>query len=532
MKTSSPSALPSITNPNDRFGQIPKESVPRSTFDRSHTLKTTFDSGQLIPIFWDQVVPGDTHNLKLTSLARLSTPIVPVMDNIWAETFFFFVPYRLIWDNWERFCGAQTDPGDSTAYVTPKIECPAVGFAEGSLFDYLAIKPQITGNLVPWSINAFNARAYNLIWNDWFRDENLQNSLEVHKGNGPDPFTDYFIQTRGRRPNYFTTCLPFPQKGPALTIPLSATAPVESTGAVPTFSGDGSGIVNQSLYHVTGGNNDLGLGSGGGPATQALFFGNQTGLRSNLASAAGTINELRQAEQLQVLLERDARGGTRFTEVIRQHFGVISDDARLQRPEYLGGGMQRLNFTPIPQTSVTSSTPQGNLAATGTFGGSHGGFTKSFTEHGVIIGLMALSADQTYQDGIERDYWRNTRYDFFWPALQNLGEQSVLEREIRMSDSTDRDRAFGYQERYGDMKHKISNITGKFRTNATGSLDFWHLAMDYSAGVTLNGGFIEDRPPIQRILAVPSEPDVLLDCYFKYTSARPMQTHSIPGGRL
>ena len=520
MLTSKTSGLPSITTANDRFATIPKEAVPRSSFNRSCGYKTTFNAGELIPFYWDEVLPGDTHNVKATTLARLSTPFVPIMDNIWAETFFFFVPNRLLWTNWEKFNGQQTNPGDSTTFTVPIVSTPAPGWTTGSLADYFGIKPGITGSTVPWGVAAFYMRAYNLIWNEWFRDENLQNSITVNTDNGPDGPTDYVLRSRGRRHDYFTSCLPWPQKGTALRVPIDS---VVTNNVSPTFTG--GGYTNRNPYALADGDMVL---SGAAAAAGTLAFGNQSGL----AAIGGTINELRQAEQLQVLLERDARGGTRYTEVIRQHFGVISDDARLQRPEYLGGGKQNMNITPIPQTSVSAATPQGNLAATGTFGGSHGGFTKSFTEHGVIIGLIAVTADQTYQDGLDRAYSRQTRYDYFWPALQNLGEQAVLQKEIQMTDTAARENVFGYQERYGEYKHKTSQVTGLMRSSASGSLDIWHLAMDYSAGVALNSNFIADVPPIDRVVAVPTEPQIILDAYFNVTSARPMQTYSIPGGRL
>jgi len=515
------SSLPSIMTSSEHQSQIPKEAIPRSSFDRSHGYKTTFDSGYLIPFYFDEVLPGDTHNVGVTTLARLTTPLVPIMDNFWAETFFFFVPYRLVWDNWEKFNGSQDNPGDSTAFTVPKVDVTATtGYTEGSLFDYFALPTKETNVVNSWNPNALWLRAYNLIWNSWFRDENLQNSLTVETDNGPDSDLIYSVQRRGARYNYFTSCLPWPQKGDALRIPMQAsTEIVRGTGAAGGVSiGGPSGTSGYTLD------------SSG--ATLQYTGTSSVNPKMFVDTIGGTINELRQAEQLQVLLERDARGGTRYTEVIRQHFGVISDDARLQRPEYLGGGRQNINVTPIPQTSATGTgTPQGNLAAMASFGGRNGGFVKSFTEHGVIIGLISVTGDLTYQNGLDRAWSRQTRYDYFWPALQNLGEQPVYKKEVCCNDSAVNDQVLGYNERYGDMKSKISRVTGKFRSNSTGTLDYWHLAQDYGTAPTL-AHMVQDNIPLDRCIAVPSEPQFLLDSYFRVTSSRPMQTFAIPGGRL
>lgn len=524
MLQTSSSSLPSIMSSSEHQSQIPREAIPRSSFDRSHGYKTTFDSGYLIPFYFDEVLPGDTHNVGVTTLARLTTPLVPIMDNFWAETFFFFVPYRLVWDNWEKFNGSQDNPGDSIAFTVPKVDVTATtGYAEGSLFDYFALPTKETNVVNQWNPNALWLRAYNIIWNSWFRDENLQNSIAVPTDDGPDSDTLYQVRRRGARYNYFTSCLPWPQKGDALRVPMASSS-VVTNGASPTFSG--GGYTNRNMYIDAGG--DL-VVTGAAAAAGNAVFGNVTGLQA----IGGTINELRQAEQLQVLLERDARGGTRYTEVIRQQFGVISDDARLQRPEYLGGGRQNINVTPIPQTSATggSGTPQGNLAAMASFGGRNGGFVKSFTEHGVIIGLISVTGDLTYQNGLDRAWSRQTRYDYFWPALQNLGEQPVYKKEVCCNDSAVNDQVLGYNERYGDMKSKISRVTGKFRSNAVGTLDYWHLAQDYGTAPTL-AHMVQDNIPLDRCIAVPSEPQFLLDSYFRVTSSRPMQTFSIPGGRL
>lgn len=522
MLGSKSSSLPSIMSSSEHQSMIPKEAIPRSKFDRSHGYKTTFNSGLLIPFYWDEILPGDTHKVSATTLARLATPIVPIMDNFWAETFFFFVPYRLLWENWEKFCGAQDNPGDSTAFTTPKVNVTAgTGYTELSLFDYFGCPTKITNAVNAWKPNAFNFRAYNLIWNEWFRDQNNYSSRIVPTDNGPDSETLYTLERRGARYNYFTSCLPWPQKGTALNVPMASNS-VVTNGSSPTMSG--GGYTNRNMYIDAGG--DL-VVTGAAAAAGNAIFGSTTGLQA----IGGTINELRQAEQLQVLLERDARGGTRYTESIRQHFGVVSDDARLQRPEYLGGGRQNINITPVPQTSVSATTPQGNLAGFGTFGGSNGGFTKSFTEHGVVIGLISVTGDLTYQNGLTREYTRNTRYDYFWPALQNLGEQAVLKKEICARDSAANDEVLGYNERYGEYKSKLSQVTGLMRSNATGSLDVWHLAQDYGVAPTL-AHIVQDNIPLSRCIAVPTEPEFILDAYFKVTSSRPMQTYSIPGGRL
>nr|QJB18793.1 MAG: major capsid protein [Microvirus sp.] len=522
------SSLPSIMSSSEHQSMIPKEAIPRSKFDRSHGYKTTFNSGNLIPFYWDEVLPGDTHKVAATTLARLATPIVPIMDNFWAETFFFFVPYRLLWENWEKFCGAQDNPGDSTAFTTPKVNVTAAtGYTELSLFDYFGLPTKITNAVNTWKPNAFNFRAYNLIWNEWFRDQNQYASRSVPVDNGPDGDALYTIQRRGARYNYFTSCLPWPQKGTALRVPMaSATSDVlrySNTTNTPIgrISGTNTASGGANVQYDSGGRLNNGSVQTSLDPMGSLYVN----------TIGGTINELREAEQLQVLLERDARGGTRYTESIRQHFGVISDDARLQRPEYLGGGRQNINITPVPQTSVTATTPQGNLAAFGTFGGSNGGFTKSFTEHGVVIGLISVTGDLSYQNGLTREYTRNTRYDYFWPALQNLGEQAVLKKEICTRDAAANDEVFGYNERYGEYKSKLSQVTGLMRSNAAASLDMWHLAQDYGVAPTL-AHVVQDNIPLDRCIAVPTEPEFILDSHFRVTSSRPMQTYSIPGGRL
>jgi len=514
---------------------IPKADIPRSKFDCQSTHKTTFDAGYLVPVYVDEVLPGDTFNLNMTAFARLSTPLFPIMDNMHLESFFFFVPNRLIWDNWQKFMGQQTNPGDSISYVVPQQVSPTNGYAIGSLQDYMGL-PTVgqvdTGRTV--SHGAFWTRAYNLIYNEWFRDENLQNSVVVDKGDGPDTVTNYTLLRRGKRKDYFTSALPWPQKGSSVTLPLGTSAPVISTGVPPTFST--TQATNAQL--VTNGSPDrlvaIGLNGNNNPA----WFGTTTGLYADLSAAtAATVNQLRQSFQIQKLLERDARGGTRYTEIIRSHFGVVSPDARLQRPEYLGGGSTSININPIAQTSGTNAsgttTPLGNLAAMGTGLAHNHGFTQSFVEHGVIIGIVAVRADLTYQQGLAKMWSRSTRYDFYFPAFATLGEQAVLNKEIYVTGDTTQDNGvFGYQERWAEYRYYPSRISSLFRSTAAGTIDGWHLAQKFTALPTLNTTFIQDTPPVARTLAVGASANgqqFIFDSFFDVKKARPMPMYSVPG---
>jgi len=558
-----------------RFSDAPAMYMRRTKFDRSHVYKTTFSSGKLIPVFVDEVLPGDTTRMSVNYFARLATPIKPIMDNIYLDWFFFFVPNRLVWEHWQNFCFEQEDPDDSTDYVIPTVTAAANSDNNyvGSLWDYFGLPVNTANNIS--GISALPFRGVYLIWNEWFRDENLQKSVKIQKGDtnevlnsaraaeqpswvfssGTNIVPGLACPPRGKRHDYFTSALPWTQKGPGVSIGLAGTAtlvdPSPVTGYFVAQSNQDLGAAQLSrdggVHNVYTGSGTLSY-NGGYDVAIAGHSVNSSGNSVVVAkpgsswlskdsyadldsSSIFTINSLRTAFQMQKFYERLARGGSRYTEVLRSFFGVVSPDARLQRPEFLGSFTKMINVNPIAQTSATDSTsPQGNLSAYGVTAAKFHGFTKSFVEHGYVFGFVCARADLTYQQGINKMWLRSTVYDFYWPTFAHLGEQAIELREIYAQGTEADTTVFGYQERYAEYRYKPSQITGKFRSSVTGgNLDLWHLSQFFSNAPTLNEEFITENPPIERIIAVPSEPEFLLDIGFRYTTVRPMPMFGTPG---
>lgn len=527
-----------------RFSDAPAMYMRRTKFDRSHVYKTTFNSGKLIPVFVDEVLPGDTARMSVNYFARLATPVKPIMDNIYLDWFFFFVPNRLVWDHWQNFCFEQEDPEDTTDYVIPTITAAANATNNylGSLWDYFGLPVNTVGNLS--GVNALPFRAVYLIWNEWFRDENLQKSIKIQKGDANEVLDSsrisnqpswlfssdttlvlgYACPPRAKRHDYFTSALPWTQKGPGVDISLTGNAPIlASTDTEPYPHTPGIYVARD------GASSTLFASMTWDTAPSNVSSGSVYADLSQVSAV--TINGLRTAFQMQKFYERLARGGSRYTEVLRSFFGVVSPDARLQRPEFLGSFTKMVNVNPIAQTSATDSiSPQGNLSAYGVSAANFHGFTKSFVEHGYIIGFISARADLTYQQGINKMWLRSTVYDFYWPTFAHLGEQAIELREIYAQGTETDTIVFGYQERYAEYRYKPSQITGKFRSSVEGgNLDFWHLSQFFYNAPTLNEEFITENLPIYRTLAVQDEPQFLLDIGFRYTTIRPMPMFGTPG---
>ncbi|QXP08154.1 MAG: major capsid protein [Arizlama microvirus] len=521
-----------------QFNNIAPQSIPRSTFIRDFTRRTTFDADYLVPIFADEILPGDEVNLNMNALIRMSTPIKPVMDNLYAETFWFFVPNRLVWDNWVKLQGQQTNPGDSTAFSVPVLNnavapMSTTGFTNQSIYDYLGL-PTLVTSLD--TISALWNRAYDLIWNEWFRDENLQNSIAVSKGDGPDDPALYTLRKRNKRKDYITSCTTAPQKGPAIAIPIVGTAPITGLAVAATAS---------YTNNATGFNDSAGTISPAGTNWSQNVDNTLTGVKIqgdnttkvpaiyanlNLASAV-SINQIRQFARYQQIAELDMRGGTRYVESIYSRFGVISPDFRLQRPELIGQGHSRINIYAVPQTAptVAAQTPQGNLAAFGIaqIQGGHG-CRYAATEHGMIIGMINVRADLTYQQKVPKMFLRQTRLDYYEPLLNGLGEQTVTNAEVVATGTSTDQQPWGYAERFAEYRYKDSEITGKFRSNDPQTLEVWHLSQELVTPA-LNSAFITEAVPMARVLAVTTEPAFLGDMFYNYRHTRPMPIRSNPG---
>lgn len=514
------------------FSQVPRAIVPRSVFQRDRVILTTFNEGYLIPFWHDEILPGDTFHVSATLFSRLLSPLqFPIMDTMYLDTQFFFVPNRLVQKNWQKLMGEQENPGDSVDYTSPKSTFPVGGYLNSTLQDYFSLPTQVAGG----QHNTYVIRAYNLIWNTWYRDQNLQNSVTVDTGDGPDDPTKYVLLRRGKRHDYFTSCLPWPQKGPAVSLPLSGNAPIVVTSNTPPNGGGFRNIATGNMPAADTG--PLGIkGTSGSLYSGANIYSYDPmgTLVANMSSVtAATVNQLRMAEQLQVLYERDARGGTRYPEMLKAHFGVTSPDARFQWPEYLGGGSSPIQVNVVAQTSSTEpgSTAQANLSAFATVAAHNHGFNKSFTEHGYVIGLLSVRADLTYQQGLQRHFSRSVKTDWYFPAFAELGEQAVLNKEIYYQGTAGGaadNAAFGYQERGAEYRYAPSFITGQFRSNFAQSLDMYHLAQEFASLPTLNSTFIQENAPIDRVVAVPSYPHFILNAYVRCRAVRPMPLYGVP----
>lgn len=538
---------------------IPKADIPRSRFRMQYQHKTTFSASYLIPVFVHEVLPGDTWNVGMSAFCRLSTPIYPILDNLDLESWFFFVPCRILWSHWVNFMGEQPQsPADSTSYTIPTIVTGAFATAF-SVYDYMGLPVGAGSNAAGGTINALPFRAYNMVWNQWFRDQNLDTAVGMGAantvydiGDGPDPSANYTLLKTRKRHDYFTSALPWTQKATnPITLPLGTSATVKTSVSDLYLATTNPGMKMASPTGTQASASGMGVGQvsttagfgvqGFTTAPAGTLVGNlyPTNLYADLSTAtAATINSLRLAFQTQKLLERDARGGTRYQELLISHFGVSPQDSRLQRPEYLGGGITQVNVAPVPQTSGTGASgttaPIGTLSGVGTAVASRHGFRQSFTEHGYVLGLVAVRAQPIYQQGVHRMWTRQTRFDFYWPVFAMLGEQSIRNDEIYVQGAAADLNTYGYQERWAEYRFLPSRISGAFRSTYATPLDAWHTAEKFTALPALNSTFMADKTDItlQRILAAgasSANQQFLADILFDCKVARPMPMYSVPG---
>lgn len=550
-------------NTQTRFALNPTSlDMSRSSFKRDHSVKTSFNAGDLIPFYVDEVLPGDTFSVKTSKVVRMQTLLTPLMDNLYADFYFFFVPNRLTWEHWKQFMGENTESAwlPSTEYSVPQLTAPSGGWQVGTIADYMGIPTGVSG----LSVNALPFRAYALVCNEWFRDENLTDPLDIPVSDATVAGVNtgnYITDTaKGGLPfkvakyhDYFTSCLPAPQKGPDVLIPggTGANVPVIALNdVVPNpgtvnMSGVISGGEDGASYNVgLKGSTSPAYSSGNLTYSDAAYLSTPGFTPTNLwavgdsSIANATINQLRLAFQIQKLYEKDARGGTRYIEILKSHFGVTSPDARLQRPEYLGGSRIPININQVIQQSGTFQdssiqvTPQGTTTGQSLTTDVHGDFSKSFVEHGFVIGLMCVRYDHTYQQGLERFWSRQDRFDYYWPVFANIGEQAVKNREIFAQGTDVDDEVFGYQEAWADYRYKPSHVTGEMRSQYPQSLDVWHLADDYDALPALSDEWIrEDANTVNRCLAVTSDVSnqFFADIFVQCKATRPMPIYSIPG---
>lgn len=547
------------------FARNPSVSIPRCSIKRPFTHKTTMNAGMLYPLYCEEVLPGDTFNVQASVIARLTTPIVPFMDNLYFDMHFFYVPYRLVWEHWVNMCGEQANPSDTIDYVVPTFG-NITSIQPDGLYSCFGLPYREVASGARYAdagtISCLPFRAYNLIWNEWYRDQNIQNSVSVPLGDGPDNASNYSLLRRNKRKDYFTSALPWPQKGDAIGFSLTGSAPVVGNGTTLGLVGQNNGSAHASTQFglLSTSNYDLAMiGSASGTSvgsssttptssTGTALVGRpsytvgvsqdatKSGLIADLSQVSQfSINELRTAFQIQRMLEKSARGGTRYTELLYTMFGVSNPDSRLQRPELLGTFTIPVELHTVPQSSGTEEdglqkSPQGNLSAFGLANGVKHGFDKSFTEYGVVIGLASIRAENTYQQGLPRMFSRRGRFDFYWPALAHLGEQAILNKEIYFqNDALVDDQAFGYQERWSEYKYSPSRVSGQLVSTYAQSLDVWHLAQKFDALPTLNSSFIRENPPLARVLAVEGVPQFVVDSFFDQNCVRPMPLYSIPG---